>query len=148
MILQEFDLEFATSKSKKSLAFAELMCDLPSSIEPHLLDDPILDESLFLIDSADPWYGDFIVYLCSQRFSPNMSHDDRRRIWHQASHYLIVGDTLYHRGVDMLLHRCLVHDEAERVLNDCHAGACGGHISGLTTAQKISARRLFLADYL
>lgn len=65
VILQEFDLEFATSKSKMSLAFAELMCDLPSTIEPRLLDESILDESIFLIDSADPWYGDVIVYLHS-----------------------------------------------------------------------------------
>lgn len=137
VILQEFYLEFATSKSKKSLAFAELMCDLPSDIEPRLLDESILDESLFLIDSADPWYGDVIVYLRSQRFFPNLSRDDRRRIRHQAGHYLIVGDTLYCQGVDMLLCRCLVHDEVERVLNDCHARACGGHLFGLATAHKI-----------
>ena len=65
VILQEFDLEFATSKSKKSLVFAELMCDLLSNAEPQVLDESILDESLFLIDSADPWYGDIIVYLHS-----------------------------------------------------------------------------------
>ena len=63
VILQEFDLEFATSKSKKYLAIAELMCDLPSTDEPRLLDESILDESLFLIDSDDPWYRDVIIYL-------------------------------------------------------------------------------------
>jgi hypothetical protein len=29
VLLQEFDLEFSTPKSKKSLVFAELMTDLP-----------------------------------------------------------------------------------------------------------------------
>lgn len=29
VILQEFDLEFAKSKSKKSMVFAELICALP-----------------------------------------------------------------------------------------------------------------------
>jgi len=29
VVLQEFDLEFAKSKSKKSLVFAELICELP-----------------------------------------------------------------------------------------------------------------------
>jgi hypothetical protein len=28
-------------------------------------------------------------------------------------------------------------DEAEKALNDCHSGACGGHMSGYATAQKI-----------
>jgi len=36
----------------------------------------------------------------------------------------------------MLLRCCLVHHEAEHDLNDFHAGACGGHLSGLATAQK------------
>ena len=44
-------------------------------------------------------------------------------------------DDLYHRGVDTILRRCLTHAEAEQVLNACHSGACGGHLSGLTTAQ-------------
>ena len=29
VILQEFDLEFSKAMSKKSLVFAELMCDIP-----------------------------------------------------------------------------------------------------------------------
>jgi len=31
----------------------------------------------------------------------------------------------------------LTIDEADKVLNDCHSGACGGHLSGIATAQKI-----------
>ena len=50
---------------------------------------------------------------------------------------MIVGDTLYRRGIDIVLRRCLTHEEAEKVLNDCHSGACGGHLSCYATAQKI-----------
>ena len=46
-------------------------------------------------------------------------------------------DTLYHHGVDSILCRYLTFDEGEVVLNDCHGGACGGHLSGLSIAQKI-----------
>ena len=46
-------------------------------------------------------------------------------------------NTLYCRGVDSLLRRCLTHEEDEVVLNDCHGGACGGHLSGLSIDQKI-----------
>jgi len=34
IILQEFDLEFTTAKSKKSLVSVELLCSLPSSTPP------------------------------------------------------------------------------------------------------------------
>ena len=54
-----------------------------------------------------------------------------------AKNYLIVDNTLYHHGVDSILCHCLTHDEAEVVINDYHGGACGGHLSGLSTTQKI-----------
>ena len=46
-------------------------------------------------------------------------------------------NTLYYHGVDSIFHRCLTDDDVEVVLNDCHGGACGGHLSRLSTAQKI-----------
>ena len=44
---------------------------------------------------------------------------------------------LYRHGVNFVFRRCLTHEEAERVLNDCHSGACGGHMFGYATAQNI-----------
>eukprot|EP00253_Pinus_taeda_P030452 PITA_30452 len=70
-------------------------------------------------------------------FRPETLKDARRRIHHQAQPYRIVGDTLYCIGVDSVLRRCLTFEEDERVLNDCHSRACGDHMSGYATAQKI-----------
>ena len=55
---------------------------------------------------------------------------------HLVKIYLIIDDTLYHRGVDSILRHFLTLEEVEAVLNDCHNGACGGHLSGLATTQK------------
>ena len=63
VILQEFDLEFTTTKSKKYLVFTELICDLPTTDDRTPLDESIPDETLFLISTLDPWYGNIIVYL-------------------------------------------------------------------------------------
>lgn len=63
VILQEFDLKFIISKSKKSLIFVDLLCDLPLSSSDLTSEASILDESLFLISSSDPWYGDILVYF-------------------------------------------------------------------------------------
>jgi hypothetical protein len=137
IILQEFDLEFAKLKSKKSLVFVELICDFPHTdveTEPF---DSLPDESLFLISTSDPWYGDILLYLQTQRFWPDVSRDERHRIRHHSKYYLIIGDTLYRCGIDTILRRCLTHEEVERVLNDCHSGACGSHLSGMATTQKI-----------
>jgi hypothetical protein len=137
VILQEFDLEFTKSKAKKSLVFAELICALPRADEDIEPRDSLPDESLFLINTSDPWYGDILLYLQTQRFQPNISHEEHRRIRHHSRRYLIVGDTLYHHGIDTILRRCLVHEEAERVLNDCHLGPCGSYLFGMAKTQKI-----------
>jgi hypothetical protein len=63
MILQDFDLEFERAKSKKSLVFAELICDFPYSETENVAADSLPDESLFLNSSDDLWYGDIIIYL-------------------------------------------------------------------------------------
>ena len=52
--MQEFDLEFKKSKSKKSLVLAKLLHDLPSESTETTLEPSIPDESLFLIGSYDP----------------------------------------------------------------------------------------------
>lgn len=136
-ILQEFDLEFVKSKSKKSLIFAELLSNLPSSSNDSISETSIFDESLFLISSSDPWYGDILIYLQTQAFRPNTSHSQQQRIRYQAKNYLIIGDTLYRRGIDTILRRCLTHEEVKKALNECHSGACGGNLFGYATKQRI-----------
>ena len=82
MILQEFELEFTKSTSKKSLIFVELICDLPYIIETIEPFDSLPNESLFLISTTNPWYGDIILYLQTLRYHPTASHDERHRIFH------------------------------------------------------------------
>ena len=72
-ILQEFDLEFTTTKSNKSLVFADLICSLPADSAPSSSEDYILDETLFLISTLNPWYGDIIVYLQTPTFRSELT---------------------------------------------------------------------------
>ena len=128
VILSEFDLVFSTPKAKKSLVFAELMAWLPRVSQPLQELESLLDDSLFLMDSLDPWYRDILVYLQTQCFHPLAIKDDRQRLRHLAQHCLIVGDVVYQRGIDIVLRRCVIHEEVELIMNDCHSGACGGHL--------------------
>jgi hypothetical protein len=63
VILQEFDLDFVSKKSKNSLVFIELISKLPiesGDIVPEEL--PVWGD-MFFITSSDPWYGDILIYL-------------------------------------------------------------------------------------
>jgi hypothetical protein len=72
-ILQEFDLDFASAKSKKSLVFTELISDFPRLDEDVIHVDSFADEHIFLVSSSDPWYGDVVLYLQTLKFTQHLS---------------------------------------------------------------------------
>ena len=47
------------------------------------------------------------------------------------------GDVLYKRTLDLNLLRCLDAEEAEKIMNEVHAGVCGPHMNGYVLAKKI-----------
>jgi hypothetical protein len=63
VILQEYDLEFATPKRNKSLVLAKLITAFPLDATSSPVNTDFLDEHLFYIPSDDLWYEDFLVYL-------------------------------------------------------------------------------------
>ena len=74
MILQEFDLEFVSTKSKKLLFFVELISYFPNLDEEEVYhEDSFVDEHIFLISTMDPWYGDIIVYLQTLKVPTHLS---------------------------------------------------------------------------
>jgi hypothetical protein len=109
VILQEFDLDFILAKSKKSLVFAELISELSVESGDVVFEESPIWGDMFLIESSNPWYGDIVIYLRTLKCPTFASRDERRRIHHQAKNYLILNDTLYRRGVDYILRRCLTH---------------------------------------
>jgi hypothetical protein len=95
VVLQEFDLDFVSSKSKKSLVFVELISELPVESGDLVPEESSIRGDMFLITSTDPWYGDILIYLQTLKSPTSTSRDERRRICHQAKNYLILDDTLY-----------------------------------------------------
>jgi hypothetical protein len=137
VVLQEFDLDFILAKSKKSLVFIELISELLVESGDLVPEESPTRGDMFLITSSDPWYGDILIYLHTLKCPTSTSCDERRHIRHQDKNYHILDDTLYQRGVDCILRRCLTHEEAIIVLNDFHIGAYGSHFSRLATTQNI-----------
>ena len=73
VILQEFDLNFVSAKSKKSLIFVELISYFPNLDEGEVHEESFVDEHIFLILTMDPWYGDIIVYFQTLKVPSHLS---------------------------------------------------------------------------
>jgi hypothetical protein len=82
-ILQEFDPDIASTKSKKSLVFTELISDFPRLDEDVIHVDSFAYEHIFLVSSSNPWYGDIVLYLQTLKFAQHLSRDDRQRVIYQ-----------------------------------------------------------------
>jgi hypothetical protein len=95
VILQEFDLDFVSAKSKKSLVFAELISELPVESGDVVPEESPIRGDMFLIESSNPWYRDIMIYLQTLKCPTSASRDERRCIRHQGKNYLILNDTLY-----------------------------------------------------
>jgi hypothetical protein len=76
VILQEFDLDFVSAKSKKSLVFAELISELPVESGDVVPEESPIREDMFLIASSDPWYGDILIYLQTLKCPTSASRDE------------------------------------------------------------------------
>ncbi|XP_057432183.1 uncharacterized protein LOC130724932 [Lotus japonicus] len=55
----------------------------------------------------------------------------------EASHYTLLGDQLYRRGVGIPLLRCVSKEEAERIMFEVHEGVCASHVGGRSLAAKV-----------
>jgi hypothetical protein len=73
IILQEYDLDFSTPKSKKALVLAELITTFPSNTATSPINMDFPNEHLFYIPLDDPWYDDLLVYLQTHNFGSHIS---------------------------------------------------------------------------
>jgi hypothetical protein len=119
------------------------MSHFPRLDEDIFNDDSLVDEHIFIISSSYPWYGYTLIYLQTMNLPQHLSRDDRQHIRQQNKNYIIISDTLYHRGVYAILHHCLTHEEFEFIINEFHSGACVFHLSGLAIAQNILQSHYF-----
>lgn len=54
-----------------------------------------------------------------------------------ASRFFLSGEILYKRTPNLNLLRCVDVEEAEKIMNEVHAGVCGPYMNGYVLAKKI-----------
>jgi hypothetical protein len=89
----------------------------------------IENQNLDLVEH--PWYKDLIYYLQFQKCHDYLESHQRRRVHLEASKYLILGNSLFHRSVDGLLLCCIDDTTTQKVLREIHGSTDSSiHIGG------------------
>ena len=66
-----------------------------------------------------------------------MRTDEKKRLAVRSRNFCLLGETLYHKGIDDIWRWCVHNDEKETMLRKAHCGIARGHYVGDATAQKI-----------
>ena len=84
-----------------------------------------------------PWYADLIFVLHNLQALPSLTKTKSIFIKLKALKFCILEGNLYWKHPGGIFLNCLLKDEADKVLQEFHAGDHGGHLYWKTTADKI-----------
>eukprot|EP01018_Ginkgo_biloba_P037540 Gb_24937 [translate_table: standard] len=74
-----------------------------------------------IVGPNSPWYHNIYTYLHDHILPLDLSHKQRKSFIQRASCYVILGNTLYRRGL---------------AIKEVHEGICGAYTSGMVLAKK------------
>ena len=92
-----------------------------------------IDESFL----NSPWYVDILYVLFNFNAPPTLSKTKARFIKLKVVRFCILEKVLYWKDIGGILIKCLLKDDADKVMPEFHGGDCGDHIYWKTTANKI-----------
>lgn len=87
------------------------------------------------IDS--PWYVDIIFVLLNLQAPPGLSKTKSRFLKMKVMKYCILENVLFWKDNGGILLNCLLKYEHDKVMQEFHAGDCGGHLYWKTATNKI-----------
>ena len=84
-----------------------------------------------------PWYYDIKRFVQSRKYPPQATENEKKYIRRMAFQFFLSGEILYKWTHDATLLRCVDAEEANRLIQEMHAGLMGAHANGLFPARKI-----------
>jgi len=139
----EYGIEIKSTKLIKGQGLAKLMVEsdfralginfIAAINDQEDMETPQISEAF--IDSH--WYADIIFILINLQAPPSLSRTKSRFLKMKAMKYCILDNVLFWKDNGGILLNCLLKDEADKVMQEFHAGDCGGHLYWKTVVDKI-----------
>jgi len=133
-VILEYDIEIKPTKLIKGHGLAKLMVesnfnalDINMVFSLDYLEElatPPIDEAYL----NSPLYANLLYVLFNLNVPPGLSKTKARFLKLKAVKFCIVDGILYWKDVGGVLLRCLLKDDADKVMQEFHEGDCGGHV--------------------
>ncbi|WMV51621.1 hypothetical protein MTR67_045006 [Solanum verrucosum] len=95
-----------------------------TSLEIQLRDQRGYCNTVEAESDGEPWYLDIMNFLQTGKCPEHANGSQKRTIRCLASGFFFSGEILYKRTPDLNLLRCVDVKEAEKIMNEVHAGVC------------------------
>ena len=84
-----------------------------------------------------PWYYDIKRFIQDREYPPRATENEKKYIRRMAFQFFLSGEILYKRTHDATLLQCVDAEEANRLIQEMHAGLMGAYANGPFLARKI-----------
>ncbi|XP_049369488.1 uncharacterized protein LOC125834382 [Solanum verrucosum] len=129
------ELADALATFASMLPYPENTCITP--LEIQLRDQHGYCNTVEAESDGEPWYLDIRNFLQTGKCPEHANGSQKRTIRRLASGFFFSGEILYKRTPDLNLLRCVDVKEAEKIMNEVHAGVCRPHMNGYVLTKKI-----------
>ena len=76
-----------------------------------------------------PCYFDILQYVKNQQYLELATENDKRTLKRLAMSFLLDGESLYKKGKDQMLLRCVDAVKAKKILKEINEGIYGTHVN-------------------
>jgi len=139
----EYDLEIRPTKLVKGQGLAKLMAESNfQALDMNMVDvlEEIEESTAPFIEETflnSPWYADIIYVLLYLNAPPSLSKTKARFLKQKALSFCILDGVLYWKNAVGIFLKCLLEDNAIKIMHELHDGECGGHLYWKATTNKI-----------
>eukprot|EP00253_Pinus_taeda_P006586 PITA_06586 len=143
--LLEYDIEIKPTKLVKGQGLAKLLTQsnldcIDINLSTEISEISENEEELAQINEKfliSDWYKDIAFVLQHNRAPDNLSKSKSRFTKLISLRYFVYDQNLFWKDAGGILLKCLIEEEADKVIDEFHKGDCGGHHYWKATANKV-----------
>ena len=136
----EFDIEIKPTKLIKGQGLAKLMTETNfQALDINQLDSEteLATPKINVAFEQSPWYSDICYVLQNLCAPPGLSKTKCRFLKMKTSRFCVMDGNLLWKNHEGILLHCLIENEINNIMQEFHAGDCGGHLYWKSTVDKI-----------